>query len=337
VSPFPHLSRTLLKQYRRAEQVAGRVERYYTVAGHTIRLRFAGPRAVPYVTRALEHLRSSAADSAELTVCIWESQSTGVELPSLNTPPGVYNLRASQSFSLYIQPRIEGFLPRYSLAVMGFASVDDYSPDARAAPLRSILLRHLYQHHKYGLHAAAVGMAEGAALIVGPRGAGKSTTALICVSAGFTFLGDDFCVFELEPYPRVHSLYSTAWLRPDSRAWLSQYRYAASGVDDDGQTLYLWSAELGQQGVTNLPIRAICIPQVTHGQATMFRPATAGEAFQALGPSTIMRMVLPNEFAQLAMSLLARLVRQVPCYHLSLGRDLHQVPQVVLSAIQKGC
>jgi hypothetical protein len=338
VPPFSHLIRTLLKHYRRAERVAGRVERYYVVAGHPIRLRFAGPSAAPYVTAALEHLRVSATDSAELTVCIWESQSTGVGIPPLNAPSGMYNLRASRSFfSLCGQSQIEGFLSRFSLAVMGFAGVDDYPPYLQAAPLRSILIRHLYQYQRYGLHAAAVGTPEGAALIVGPSGSGKSTTALTCLSQGFAFLGDDFCVLELEPSPRVHCLYRTARLRSDSREWLSQYNSAAFGADPHGKTLYLLSAEPGKPAVTNLPIRAILIPQVTPGQPTKVRPATAGEALYALGPSTIQHLALPNEFAQPTINSLACLVRRVPCYHLSLGQDLRQLPQVVLSALRDGC
>ena len=60
------------------------------------------------------------------------------------------------------------------------------------------------------VHAAAVGDARGAALLVGRGGSGKSSTAVACLAAGLGFLGDDYCILRFEPEPVVHSLYCSA-------------------------------------------------------------------------------------------------------------------------------
>src|SRR5262249_22966318 len=64
-----------------ARKAAGRVECDYRVAGTTVRLCFAGDRLVPHLAPALEHLRIPAVECPELTLCLWDSQSTGVKMP----------------------------------------------------------------------------------------------------------------------------------------------------------------------------------------------------------------------------------------------------------------
>ena len=73
------------------------------------------------------------------------------------------------------------------------------------------------------VHAAAVGTDEGALLITGRGGVGKSTTALACLEAGMQFLGDDYVVVGLDPEPQVYRLYGSAKLTSNSssafRTW----------------------------------------------------------------------------------------------------------------------
>ena len=55
-------------------------------------------------------------------------------------------------------------------------------------------------------------------LITGSGGAGKSTTALLCLQAGLAYLGDDYVVIALDPVPTAYSLYCTAKLNDDQAA-----------------------------------------------------------------------------------------------------------------------
>lgn len=65
------------------------------------------------------------------------------------------------------------------------------------------------------LHAAAIGTEEGAVLITGKGGIGKSTTALSCLQSGPYYFADNYLIVRLEPEPLVYSLYCTAKLNAD--------------------------------------------------------------------------------------------------------------------------
>ena len=66
--------------YEDAERRAGgAVERVFRVAGRVMRLRFAGPALVSNATAAFAHLPPSG-DSADFSVCLFDSASTGTDL-----------------------------------------------------------------------------------------------------------------------------------------------------------------------------------------------------------------------------------------------------------------
>src|SRR2546423_14492220 len=70
--------------FRAAQAAAGTIERCYTIGGRLIRLSFAGPALIPHFAPALGHLAAAPANSLDLTICLWDSESTGVAIP---TPP----------------------------------------------------------------------------------------------------------------------------------------------------------------------------------------------------------------------------------------------------------
>src|SRR4029450_897203 len=73
---------TVHQAFERAERTAGdRVDRFYKIGGHTVRLRFAGSALVPLIVPALEHLATQASSAPALTICLWDSDSTGMEKP----------------------------------------------------------------------------------------------------------------------------------------------------------------------------------------------------------------------------------------------------------------
>jgi hypothetical protein len=77
------------------------------------------------------------------------------------------------------------------------------------------------------LHAACVGLAGRAALLMGPSGAGKSTVALHCLLAGFDFLSED-SVFVTPHTLRATGIANFLHVRANSLRWLDRSRDLAT-------------------------------------------------------------------------------------------------------------
>jgi hypothetical protein len=83
-----------------------------------------------------------------------------------------------------------------------------------SSPFRSMIQWWMEKNNAQLLHAASVGTKDGAVLITGKGGVGKSTTAISSLNAGLNYLGDDYVIVKKDPEPKVYSLYSTAKLNP---------------------------------------------------------------------------------------------------------------------------
>src|SRR5215467_9884716 len=68
-------------RFAEARRAAGEVVHCYAIAGTTVRLSFAGPALVPHLTPALAHLEIPRAERSDLTLALWDTESTGVKMP----------------------------------------------------------------------------------------------------------------------------------------------------------------------------------------------------------------------------------------------------------------
>jgi len=177
-------------------------------------------------------------------------------------------------------------------------------------------------------HAGAVATSDGAVLLVGGAGAGKSTAALACLAAGLHYLGDDYCLVALEPQPWVYGVYATAKLRPDSPSLLPALRPSvrnAARLDREKAIIDLAGTHEAQLGV-GAPIRAIAVPSVT-GRVGV----------SAISPSAVLRAMAPSTIFGLfgatpgSLHLLADLAPRVPGYRLEVGEDLDAVVDAISS------
>ena len=176
------------------------------------------------------------------------------------------------------------------------------------------------------VHAAAVGTErDGGLLLVGRGGSGKSTTALACLSAGFYYAADDYCLLQpTSDGPRAASLFATGKLSDAMLARLPGFAPAVvNPARPSGEKALLFLAPgFSDRLATGLPLRAIVLPRVLAGCAqTRLIPASPAAALQALAPSTI--FLFPRGAAEAAklLSQLARVTRCMPCFHLQLGAD----------------
>ena len=309
----------------------------YVIGGSPVSLRFATPALQARLGRAFAHLRVAAGDDAPgrgLTVRLWDSASTGAEPPPL---PAVAAGEAAGTLYHFHEPPLRvAYQP-------GLEALSVFDADAnaawywardvaslpsweRACPIRQILFWWLGSGSYLQVHGGAVGTADAGVLVVGPAGAGKSTTALACVGSDLLYGGDDYVAVTLEPSPRIASLYNSAKVDPTHLRERLAHLLPLVAESDEKSVLYVHE-HFPRQCTPSVPLTALVVPSLAraHGRPTL-TPASRAATFIALGPSTMIQLHTAgtDEFAALRT-----LVASLPCYSLELGGELERVPEVL--------
>ena len=333
--------------YRRAEQAAGaKLEHAYNLAGHNVRLRFAGHVLVPHMVPALAHLAADPNSTPALTICLWDTASTSVSPPFRLLPTdresahGIPRGRLAvvDDHRCVVFDHLTGMLDlvdtRLGLGICWIADASEVPYHETGAPLRIILNVWLRENGLQMLHAGAVGADGAGVLLVGKGGSGKSTTALACLHAGMSYLGDDYVLASTDSDPRAYSIYNTAKLDVECLPRIQHMlpEVTSSGRPDTEKALLFLHHRYPDRMATTLSIRAILLPHVTGLAGTSVRSVSAAETLRALAPSTLFQLPGADHRAFRAMS---RLVRQVPGYVLELGTDLPKIPGVILGLLSQ--
>ncbi len=324
-----------------------------TVGGRAVRLLFANDALPPLLLPALAHLVTSAPEAVDLEVAIWDSASTAVPMSAPPWAEDAYLARGEirghdtdELVQVAYHPG-SGILSMFhkveQRALLWMANAEQCPYYEQAAPLRTILHWWSAAHGQQLVHGAAIGSENGAVLITGKGGSGKSTTALSALMAGMFYLGDDYVLCELtESSAQVFSLYNSAKI--DSNTLNLLALSAEQLLNRDGFLDGTQDESDPEKGVllvqeyrpdlvrSALPLRAIVVPQITHARETRLQPLKPIQALIALTPTTIFQ--LPGA-QKAAMAFLRRLVLQLPCYQLQLGPDLAQTHAVIRSLIQE--
>jgi hypothetical protein len=336
---------TVYRAFQQAGQVAGGpVERFYNIGGYTIRLRFAGSALVSGITPALEHLAVAPSPTPDLTICICDSISTGINMPPPLWPADVYVARGDIQrygdgdikIAFYIGPKILSILDtKQNLAFYWIRDGYQLPYYESGSPLRIILHWWMREHGRQYVHAGAVGTATGGVLLAGKGGSGKSTTALACLDSPLVYASDDYCLLTNKPVPYVYSLYNSAKLEADDIHRLPHLIPFISNSDrlHEEKALLFLHKHCPDKVVTGFPIQAILLPRVAGRPETTLTPASPIASLKALAPNTIFQ--LPGA-GQAAFQTLAQFVRQVPRYYLELGTNVSQIPDVILGLLSEG-
>ena len=337
-APAPFFTR-LGEQFGLAVTAAGGgTEHHLRLGGRNVRLSFAGPALVPRIMPALRHLEADAAPPApDLTVSLWDSVSTGVAMPP---PPWTHDdYRERGEVRGYNDAR---FRTAYSLGSGVLSMLDNQHRQAyfwvrdaatlayweSGAPLLTLL--HWWCNHEQRqlLHAAAVGNADGGVLLVGRGGSGKSTTALAALQAGLRYAGDDYCLLDPGPQPRVHSLYNSAKLNRDNLLRFPELGrlFDEAGCRLEEKALVFLEHYCPDRLIDGFPLRAVLLPRVRGGRGSSFAAVSPGAALKALAPSTIFQLTGAGAGS---FRIMAGVVQRIPCYQLSLGTDLELVGRAI--------
>jgi hypothetical protein len=338
---------------RAAEAAGATIERFYRIGDDAVCLRFAGPGLLPYLTPALAHVAIEPTSPA-LTVCMWDSVSTGAPLaPFLRWMCG--EMRKAPFH--HLSPRQEIRLLSSALAPATFemgagvlsvldtgASVGTYWVEDGArlpyheqgAPLRTLFGWWLTPRGIQCVHAAAVGTETGGVLLAGKGGSGKSTAALACLDSDLRYVSDDYCLVRSEPKPYVHTLYNTAKLG-GLRDLQRQPRFLPMIHNPDGlgqeKVMMFLERHLPEKLCRGFPLVAILLPRVAGEGRTRLTRVSPGAALRAIAPTTMFQ--LPGAAAA-SFDLMAGLARRLPAYRLDLGPDLTEIPTVLLRFLEEG-
>jgi hypothetical protein len=328
---------------RAAGEAGGAVDLFLSVAARTLRILFAGGAVAHALGPAFAHLEAPEHTPA-LTLHVWDRAAPptfalngGIEVEATTSGPGPSYYYESLNFRALHQPATDALSVLNAEAEVGWFWV----PDATAlpywdytAPFRHLLSWWLAAQGLRHVHAGAVGTEAGGVLLVGPGGAGKSTTALASLlDERLRYAGDDYVAVGFEHEPTVHSLYGAGKLHRDD---VRRFPALSGALEDDGRrdqkaVFYIEQVFPGRS-IPGFPLRAIVLPRVTDRRAPRVLPGTQAAALSALAPSTIFQLHPP---APTALSQMAELVRSVPTFVLELGTDIEAIPAEILRLLEE--
>jgi len=320
-----------------AVAVAGEISRDFRVGSAVMRLRFAGTALVEPLTRALAGIAIEPVARPDLTICCWDSASTGTPMPAPYWPMSAYGpkghiigFNTATLHTLY-NPGIRTlhlYDRRSSSGQYWVADPERIPQSQRSAPLREFLHWWSRGMPLQLMHAGAVGYADGGVLLAGRSGSGKSTTALACLASDLLFASDDYVCVATTAQPWVHSLYSTAKLVPGNLSRFPELSGKLSNPDrlTTEKAMVNVHAHFPAKVLSGFPIRAILLPRVTGARDTQLKPATAADAVLALAPTTVAQL---EGHSRETFAKIVALSGSVPSYWLDVGTDLTLIPAAI--------
>lgn len=310
-----------------------------SLADLKVKLSFAGDNMPKVVIPALAHLLQPSSEAeAEYTVFIWDTQSAGIKLPKF--PGGVEDIK--------FRGEIEGLnSERFYVAQFSHANLLSLYDSERkigivctsnpfhfpafeiACPLRGVISWILQSSGRALIHTAAIGTQNGAVLLGGDSGAGKSSTALRGLLNHMFYFGDDICGIQNRgTTSTVYSIYSSAKLYAHDQSKFSGLipsKANISGMNAREKEIYLLSPHFDSQLKLSAPIKAILIPDHSGGPLRM-EPVSKALTANVISAST--NSLLPRSGIE-TIKAIANTVRNMPCIRFHLGPN----PDAIAPAI----
>jgi hypothetical protein len=307
-------------------------------------LKYRSPTLSSRFGSALGHLTSNDAVPA-LCATVWEPAPADTPLPPFPWPQDIY--RGCGEMPGYSEGRV---YIHFDVAMRALTVVDiatgracyvNRAPEALpeyecAGPLRWLF--HCIAVNRGGalVHAGAVAHGESAAIVTGPRGAGKSTTVLSCVAAGLSYLGDDRCLVQNNAGPWVFSVYSSAKVLASEidRFPIPGLQDAAFQVQSPVEPKIVVQIDriAPHQMANKARIACIICPVVTGAPRSRLVRMPTAEAIRLLLAEIVGYSPVT---ARRSLSNLIAICRQRPAYRLEAGTNLREVADVVAHAIER--
>lgn len=320
------------------------IEQTYRIAHQSVVICFRSPELFELLSPSIAHLRSGAAPRPDLRLTVADPACVRATIPAL--PWAQDHYRACGEIAGYVEGQHYSHLnlPMSALSVFdeteGRAGYwcrkpEDLPSYELSAPFRALFTRHFTRSRMMPiLHAACVAKGDKAILIIGGKGAGKSTTTLSCLSVGMGFLGDDKIV--VDPIElTAHSLYCPAKFFLDESDQLGlgnidEFLRLPRTADDSKALLYVDRFSPGQM-VTQARIVAILECNLAYEEHSAVIKSAPGSALQLLAADNI--GMFPSSAAA-TLATVAQLCRRIPSYRLNAGYDRKEVARTVARFVE---
>lgn len=258
-------------------------------------------------------------------------------------PPGQPRFRQGDLLAYYLDPsgqNVIAHFPRFGRLTLDLAKGVTSGEIVLAALTTYGVLEdliaiglspHLRRQGMFLIHAFAAVRDARAILVVGSIGAGKTTTGMSLLNAGWKLLSNDSPILnadaEVLHYPGLLAAYPETFARfPATAHWASTRIQSTAGrkkltvAAED-----IWPEVWGDQA----PAGAIVFPQIEN---------RAEHAIEALAPPEALRRLLPHAVEQWDTAMMPEhlrvlrlLVERTPAYLLRLGPDVLAIPAVLLT------
>jgi len=202
----------------------------------------------------------------------------------------------------------------------------------------TVLKLWLQLHKKYCLHASGIQTGGSAILFLGPKGAGKSTTAAYFNANGYPVWCDDYCTLE-QSRDTFYALPGETWLKvkKETITGLSITSghtaplylpvpaiEARTAPVSDFKTLYRSAAPQGER--QPLPLKAVFLLQERGKDAPgTVIPARKTEALKAIMDEIMLRPVVSKEYIAFYFVQTKQLLDRVQVYKARAADDLAQI------------
>jgi hypothetical protein len=332
-APAREFLRELVGAMERAAHSRPVITRRYRIAGLPVALHIGATGAAAQILRAIEPLACpDDKEPAVLSLHVWDGRGDAVPLPESpvllrhDAPEEGLGGYAGESLRAFYQP-VAGVLSLFDEAsgrahwwLRDVATTPYYE---YAAPFKHILQWWIASRGGALLHSAAVGLDGEGILIAGPSGSGKSSTALACMDAGFSFASDDYVLIDAAHPPHAHLAYATAKVVRESLSrHVHHHRHFRNLARDDEKPMLFVQDAAPDRVAAQLALQAVVLPVVMHMATTRLVPISPAEMLRALAPSSVLLFPLAGDTAFRRM---ADLCRELPCWRAELADDPHDV------------
>jgi hypothetical protein len=307
------------------------------LAGAAVRLRIAGPVLAAHVEGPFAPRRVAFADTPPaLAVDLWDAQQSGVAGDALHAGGRAWDLGEDASFAASPGARFISYAARGGITwfdreanhIVGFhADGESLSLQQRLRPLQMLLGLWANDRGLQPVHAALVARDGRGVLLAGRSGSGKSTAALACLDAGYTYLGDDWIALELRHGAAIgHGFYASAALEPEhARRFPFLQPYLVRPGRAEPKAYAVLSHGFPERLAGEARIVAVVLPRVVEALASAAHAASARDVLLGLVPSSIFTM--EPRGSRDGVARFATLARQVPAWSLDVGRRLDDIPR----------
>ncbi len=311
-------------------------DRWFEVANRTICIRFANATLVEAMTAAMAHIACDPRPVADFTIKCWDAATTGIVAPPLpfeavvnGAPDGITQCQREGLYA-HSQPSTGRCVLWNAASKTAIA----FFPDGNINPSESVT-PFLHPIHLWSqtlgfcmVHGAVVGRPEGAALLVGRGGSGKSTAALSCVGTELRYLCDDYSLVEPGDPPMIHSLFHTGKSFTNETHRYPQLESCLDSVPNlaTKKSHYYFYPQLREDLLLDARLAVLMFPDPSGLPESTIEPMSSAAMLRAIAPSTMFQL---RTSAQNNFQRFASWVRTIPCRRLRSGTELSKIPDTI--------